>query len=657
MISRLKIIAETIGDDLEIENNVNNNELTAIPVFTALTRIDGRLNISRNAVLATVSGFGSLSHIGTEESFFSGISIISNAVLGSVSGFGSLETIEGDFGIRSNGALSSVSGFGSVQTIEGDFEIERNGALASVSGFGSLTRIQRELSIGNNVKLTRVTGFTNLRRIGADNFGTNSGGIFIEGNDVLTTLPSFSALTNIDFSLRIEDNDVLTTLPTFDALTEIGFDLDIRNNAALTSVSGFGSLEEIGDYLRIDNNDNLTTISGFGSLATIGDDFGSPFREYLLIENNASLVTFSGFGSLTSVTGDYTLADNAQLSSCCGLLRLADGTVVPEGTVKISGNATGCNGTSGIAVACVFTRTLAASSLTPNVTAAAGRVTFDVTANVPWSISQASPVSWISSISPETGNANRQITIVYTENTAITTRDAVLTLSATDEGGTERVEITLTQAAAARALSADKPRIPVAAAAGRVTFNITSNVPWRITKRVADTFITTISPETGNANRQITIEYAENTAITPRDAILTLAATGGGSETVAITLTQAAAARALSADNTVYPSPPLPEGLLSISRRMCLGELPKGSRILLLPPFRPKRETLINKLPSHTMKIPQSHPEMPFLHSLRPVEGAKRWPLPSRKRQRHEHSLPIRPVYPSSQTKEVLLSM
>ena len=166
-----------------------------------------------------------------------------------------------------------------------------------------------------------------------------------------------------------------------------------------------------------------------------------------------------------------------------------------------------------------------------------------------WAITKRAEDTFITTISPDTGSDNQRITISYEENTAFTNREAILTLAATG-GGTESVTITLTQAGAARELSADKVDIPVNAAAGRVTFNITSNVPWGITKRVADTFITTISPETGNANQQITIVYDENTAITPRDAILTLAATGGGSETVAITLTQAAAARELSADKT-----------------------------------------------------------------------------------------------------------
>ena len=159
-------------------------------------------------------------------------------------------------------------------------------------------------------------------------------------------------------------------------------------------------------------------------------------------------------------------------------------------------------------------------------------------------------MTWITSISPDTGSDNQQITITYEENTAITTREAILTLAATELGATETVRITLTQAAVARELSADKTDIPITVDAGDITFEVTANLPWAITKRPADTFITDISPDTGSDNKQITITYDENTASTSRKAILTLSATDGGGETRTITLTQAAVARELSADKT-----------------------------------------------------------------------------------------------------------
>ena len=61
---------------------------------------------------------------------------------------------------------------------------------------------------------------------------------------------------------------------------------------------------------------------------------------------------------------------------------------------------------------------------------------------------KASPASWISSILPETGSNNQEITITYEKNTTFTSREAILTLSATESGATETLRITLTQASA-----------------------------------------------------------------------------------------------------------------------------------------------------------------------------------------------------------------
>ena len=189
------------------------------------------------------------------------------------------------------------------------------------------------------------------------------------------------------------------------------------------------------------------------------------------------------------------------------------------------------------------------------------RATFNITANVPWAITQKATDTWISSITPKTGSDNQQITIEYKANTEKMRRVAVLTLAATDVGG-DTVNINLTQAgqvSVARQLSANTTNIPVNADAGRATFNVTATVPWAITQKVTDTWITSISPKTGSDNQQITIEYKANTEKMQRLAVLTLSATDG-SETTGITLTQAAPSPALGLPTLAknlrfYPNP------------------------------------------------------------------------------------------------------
>ena len=67
-----------------------------------------------------------------------------------------------------------------------------------------------------------------------------------------------------------------------------------------------------------------------------------------------------------------------------------------------------------------------------------GDAIFNVTANVPWDITQASPVSWITTISPDNRHAIIKPLPSHTKKIPqLSSRDAVLTLAATETGATE----------------------------------------------------------------------------------------------------------------------------------------------------------------------------------------------------------------------------
>ena len=106
-------------------------------------------------------------------------------------------------------------------------------------------------------------------------------------------------------------------------------------------------------------------------------------------------------------------------------------------------------------------------------------------------------------------------------------------------------------------------------------------MPWALTQKVTDTWISSITPKTGSDNQQITIEYKENTDNMQRVAVLTLAATDvGATETVSINLTQAgqvSVARQLSANKTNIPvNAAAGEGYLQYHCQCALGNHPKS---------------------------------------------------------------------------------
>ena len=281
------------------------------------------------------------------------------------------------------------------------------------SDAGTLTRIRGNLTIGGT-----TSTFPNFAALEV-----------VEGNLVISglTTSAFIAFTDI-----------------FLVLEEVQGDLIIQNNEFVRTITGFVALSEVDGNVSIggvtsgDGNDALTAVPDLNALTTIGGD--------LVIANNGVLTTAPALSGLTTLTGDLTVQDNAQLASCCGLLRLVDNTVVPGGSTTISGNATGCESGDAIEAACGVSRTLSVSQDAFTASSAAGSVNFDVTADVPWAITNSD--AWITDITPNSGMNNQlSITITYEENTQNTQREAILTLAATD-GGSESETITLTQAAA-----------------------------------------------------------------------------------------------------------------------------------------------------------------------------------------------------------------
>ena len=536
----------------------DNNSLTTISGFDALTHLGGII-INDNNLLATIPSFDALTHIG----FLNGgnITIYDNSSLTTISGFGELTRIDGNLLIYNNSSLTTLSGFNALTHLiesfprSGRISISANVSLKTISGFDALTRIEGDLLIQRNAALTTISGFDALKRI--------EGELFIESNRNLTALPSFDALTYIKERLLISNNNAMTTVSGFAMLNSVGNNLQIGSNAVLTTLSGFAALNSVGGDLSISFNRSLSAccdllriaqgnVTVGGSISFYANAAGCRSADEIKADCTATRVLSTSPTNLTAPTRAGRAFLNVAANVPWRITKKSTDTwitsITPNSgmdirsiTIVYEDNAATTQRMASLTLAATdggtetmeitltqagVARHLSAHNANIPVTASAGRAIFNVSANVDWGISQASPVSWISSISPPTGRGNQRayqkITIGYKENTSITTREAILTLAATD-GGTETVRITLTQAGRARQLSADKTNIPVNAAAASVTFDVTANVPWDITKRDTDDWVTSISPNSGMQGEKITIAYEENTSvITARDAILTL---------------------------------------------------------------------------------------------------------------------------------------
>lgn len=94
------------------------------------------------------------------------------------------------------------------------------------------------------------------------------------------------------------------------------------------------------------------------------------------------------------------------------------------------------------------TPSLAVSTQTLSVPATSGTTTFDITANVDWTVVSSDATNF--SVSDAAGNGNKKITVNYTANETTEPRNATITVATTDEEvATKSFEIKVTQAAKA----------------------------------------------------------------------------------------------------------------------------------------------------------------------------------------------------------------
>ena len=229
--------------------------------------------------------------------------------------------------------------------------------------FPALDSVRGNLRIRSNTQVETITGFANLDSVG--------GALFISNHAVLTALPTFSSLTTIE-EVTIQFNDALTAISGFDALTEITRrELFITSNAKLETIGGFDVLESVERDFNITGNSLLTTLPTFNALTNVGRNF--------TITGNTSLTAVSGFEALATITGDFSVRGNTQLASCCGLLSIADGSLVPSGTLTIENNKAGCNNKAEIVSDCPRDITIAENSDFPSDVATLVRLKGDLT--------------------------------------------------------------------------------------------------------------------------------------------------------------------------------------------------------------------------------------------------------------------------------------
>ena len=323
---------------------------------TTLTRIDGDLTIG-----GTIMEFPNFANL----EVVVGNLVIEKITTGSLIAlnniFPALDSVYGNFFIQDNNLVQTISGFAELDSVGAILRLRRNKVLTAYPSFAALKGTKSSIRIERNLALTAIPPFAAL---------TNTGGVYIDNNAELTTLPPFAALTHAGF-LTIQNNAKLENFSGFGALETITNSLSINNNLRLTAIPSFAVLKSVNASIIISTNAALETISGFDALTSV---------DVFTIQSNAALETISGFAALMNITGSLNVSSNPMLSSCCGLLRVANGSVMVLDNLS-GNNAEGCNSNEEIKMFCTLSAalTITQNSDVPSGSESITRITGNLT--------------------------------------------------------------------------------------------------------------------------------------------------------------------------------------------------------------------------------------------------------------------------------------
>ncbi len=382
------------------------------------------------------------------------------------------------------------------------------------SGNGTLTAFYTE----NTTKIQRK-GTITIRGGGLDNSVTvvqdPKSELAVSPKDQQVSYKSgsttFTITTNLDWQVS-DDAAWLTASPSSGSgngtLTAIYTENTTTSQRVGTIiVSGNGKTDTV--TVTQSESSLLTVIPSNRNVSYVADKitFAVTSNVNWSVSDDAAWLTVSpssgsGNGTLTAVYTENTTASQR------------------VGTIIVSGNGK----TDTVTVTQSESSLLTVIPSNRNVSYVAGKITFAVTSNVNWSVSE--DAAWLT-VSPSSGSGNGTLTAVYTENTTASQR--VGTIIVSGNGKTDTVTVTQSESSLLTVIPSNRN---VSYVAGKITFAVTSNVNWSVSE---DAAWLTVSPSSGSGNGTLTAVYTENTTASQR--VGTIIVSGNG-KTDTVTVTQ-----------------------------------------------------------------------------------------------------------------------
>ncbi|MFC1740057.1 proprotein convertase P-domain-containing protein [Pseudomonadota bacterium] len=286
-------VCDAIAGDLK----VSGADITSLAPLSALSMVNGDLDIRDNGNLTDLSGLSNLVSVG-ENLFVKG-----NETLTDIDALANLVSIGGDFYIQSNTALTNLRGLANLSIFSGVLYIQGNTALTNIDGLSELSSL-KGLYISQSAVLTDIDGLANLTSI--------ESGFGIVDNPSLTNIDALANITNVGTGgVSISGNATLTDVDGLANLTIVDGPLDIYQNAALSNIDGLVNLTNVEGMMQIGYLDTLTNLNGLANLDSVGGE--------LHIFSNAALTDIDGLVNLASIAGGFSISSNEALTNIDGM--------------------------------------------------------------------------------------------------------------------------------------------------------------------------------------------------------------------------------------------------------------------------------------------------------------------------------------------------
>lgn len=332
---------------------------------------------------------------------------------------------------------------------------------------------------------------------------------------------SFSISSNVSWSAT-DDAAWLSVSPTSgdgNATLSANYDANSSSSSRTANISIVGGgitrtvtvIQEgqtTSNYLTVSPSSQDVTSTAGSTSFTVSSDLSwsvSDDSDWLSVSPN------NGNGNAT-LSANYD--ENTTTTSRTGTITISGGGITKTVTVNQEGQT--------------VPPFISVTPANQNVSNSAGSVNFTIESNISWTTRD--DVKWLSkSIKDSSGNAT--LTATYEKNDLGTPRTATITVS----GSGITKDVTVTQAASPVVLEISPSSQSVTNLEDSVTFVISANVEWSLTK---DADWITLSQNFGTGSTDLIVYVNENTSGISRTAKITLT---DGNITSDVTITQSAA--------------------------------------------------------------------------------------------------------------------